>query len=116
MTTYEKHELNIMPDITGPEWRAFVASIRASGQVHPITLHEGKILDGWQRYRACVEVRIEPKVETFTGDDEAAWVYFLGANLRRAHYTRDQMAMAAAELEPLLEAHRPKQLPLFEDA
>ncbi|MCL4413904.1 MAG: ParB N-terminal domain-containing protein [Actinobacteria bacterium] len=116
MTTYIKHELNIMPDISGPEWTAFVASVKASGQVHPIMLYQGKILDGWQRYRACAELGIEPKVAVFEGDDEAAWAYFLGMNFRRAQYSPDQLAMVAAELEPLLDAQRPKQLPLFEDA
>lgn len=116
MTTYEKHELNIMPDISGPEWAAFVADIRERGQVHAIILYEGQILDGWQRYRACVELGIEPKVEAFEGDDEAAWDYCMSVNLRRASYTRDQLAMVAVELEPLLEARQPRQQSLFEGA
>ena len=113
-TTYEKHELDIMPDMTGPEWAAFVADIRERGQVRPIILYEGQILDGWQRHRACVELGIEPVVEVFEGDDEAAFHYSLALNLRRSQYSPDQMAMVTAEIELLLEARRPKQQSLFE--
>ena len=113
-TTYERHELNVMPDISGADWEAFVAAIKTHGQMFPITLFEGKILDGWQRYRACIELGIEPIVKAFEGGDEAAFDYFLDMNLRRKNYTRDQLAMMAVELEPLLEAHQPRQQSLFE--
>ncbi len=115
MTThYERHELNVMPDISGNDWKAFVAAIKTHGQMFPITLFEGKILDGWRRHRACAELGIEPIVKVFGGDDEAAFAYFLDMNLRRKNYTRDQLAMMAVELEPLLESLQPRQQALFE--
>jgi len=49
-------------DITGPEWQQFVATLKAKGIIanRRICLHEGKILDGWQLYRACVEADVKP--------------------------------------------------------
>jgi ParB-like chromosome segregation protein Spo0J len=114
VTTYERHELNIMPDLTGSEWLAFLASIKASGQVHPITIYQGKVLDGWQRYRACVRFGIEPVVKAFEGDDLDALHYWRSMNLVRAHYTRDQQAAIQAGLEQWLEDRRPQQQSLFE--
>lgn len=44
---------NIFPLSEGEELRALAESIRASGVREPITLHEGLILDGRNRYRAA---------------------------------------------------------------
>ena len=116
MTSYERHELNLMPDMTAAEYAGLMASIKASGQIHPIMLYQGKILDGWQRYRACVELGLEVTAEAFEGDDEAALAYGRSMNLVRAAYTPDQLAAITAEIELLLEARRPQQQSLFEGA
>ncbi len=53
-------------DIYGPAWDDLVNDMRKWGLgKHKITLYEGQILDGWQRYRACLEAGIEPEFETF---------------------------------------------------
>lgn len=51
-----------------------LADIRQNGQREPITLCDGMILDGRNRYRACVEAGIEPITRDYEGDPWAfAW-------------------------------------------
>ena len=52
----------------------FVADIRKRGLEGPITLYEGKILDGRNRYRACREAGIEPRFVKYADDDPAGFV------------------------------------------
>ena len=51
-----------------------LADIQANGQREAITLCDGMILDGRNRYRACVELGIQPMMRGYAGDPWAfAW-------------------------------------------
>lgn len=88
---YELHPLcTLFPRITGAEFDALVADIKANGLREPIIIHEGMILDGGNRYRACIEAGVEPAVMKFGGGNLVTYV--LSANLHRRHLSPGQQA------------------------
>lgn len=80
------------------EWREFVDDIRVHGLRTPITLYEGKILDGRNRYRACLESSTMIEVEEYVGRHDEAVDLVLSLNLHRRHLTIGQLALVAAEV------------------
>lgn len=59
----ERHPLSAeYADLAGAEYDWLCADIRTNGfdKRHPIILYDGKIIDGWQRQRACIEMGIRP--------------------------------------------------------
>lgn len=97
MSSYKDHTLAaLLPLMTQPEIRELADDIRQNGQLAPVTLFEGKILDGRNRYRACKLAGVEPKVREFKGKDPLTFV--LSANVHRRHLTESQRALIAARL------------------
>ncbi len=83
--------------IAGKEYDDLLADIRTNGLRNPITLFEGKILDGRNRYRACLEAGIEPQFTLFNGTAQQASDYGWSENNHRRHVTPSDRA-AALEL------------------
>lgn len=89
--TYELHPLcTLFPRLTGAEFDTLRDDIKASGLRQAIVLHNGMILDGGNRYRACVEAGVEPRFVQFKGDNLVQFV--LSVNLHRRHMTVGQQA------------------------
>jgi len=74
---------DVLPLIEGAEFDRLVADIREHGLLNPITVYDGKILDGRNRYRACRAAGVAPRYVEFDGKDPAAFV--LSQNLARRH-------------------------------
>ncbi len=81
--------------VDSPEFGELVADIGEHGLLQPIVLHEGKILDGRNRYRACQHTGVKPRFEEWSGASPTAYV--LSLNLHRRHLTEDQRAAIAVE-------------------
>ena len=95
--TFEIHPLaNLLPRMTDEEFKGLVADIKKNGQIEPITIHEGKVLEGRHRYLACEKLGIEPMTEPFVGKDPIAFV--MGKNVHRRHMTIEQRRDLAADL------------------
>ncbi len=98
--TLEFHPLaNIFPLLTGEDFAGMVADIKQKGLIENIILTpDGLILEGRNRYRACLEAGVEPKFET-TREPQENWLSFIiSKNVHRRHLTASQRAAVAAEL------------------
>ncbi len=76
--------------VDSPEFGELVDDIGEQGLLQPIILHQGKILDGRNRYRACQHTGVKPRFEEWSGESPTAYV--LSLNLHRRHLTEDQKA------------------------
>jgi hypothetical protein len=94
----------LFPAMTGHPFEELKEDIGQHGLSEPITLLDGKILDGRNRYRACRELGIEPRFAYFPGADPIAYV--ISKNLKRRHLDEGQRASIAAKLETLTHGQR----------
>ena len=84
--SYALHPLcTLFPRLEGDAFDALVADIRANGLREPIILLDDMILDGGNRYRACLESGVKASFEQYRGDNAAAFV--ISRNLHRRHLT-----------------------------
>ena len=89
---YERHELSkLFGDMPEEDFTALKRSIEADGLLKPIDLLDDKILDGWHRYRACLDVNVEPSFTQIETDDPAGYV--IAMNALRRHMTPSQRAI-----------------------
>jgi hypothetical protein len=101
---FEPHALaKVLPAMSGEDYERLRADIGANGLLEPITLYEGKLLDGVNRQKACSEAGVEPRYEEFSGDDPVGFVF--SRNLARRHLTISQAGMAGANLTSLARKH-----------
>lgn len=92
----------LFPRMAGAEFESLIADIKANGQREPIIIHDGMILDGGNRYRACLEAGIEPQTMRFGGGNIVSYV--ISANLHRRHMTPGQQAAIVASAQDWAQA------------
>jgi len=95
---------DVFPLLEGNEFETLVEDVKVNGLIVPIVMHEGKILDGRNRYRACMEAGVEPSTRDYDGNDPLSYVISL--NLQRRHMNESQRAMVAARLATLKDGQR----------
>ncbi|NBW15390.1 MAG: hypothetical protein EBR82_46080 [Caulobacteraceae bacterium] len=65
------------PMMDDDRYSELLSDMRQNGQVVPITVCDGMILDGRNRFRACIELEIEPETREYSGDP---WRYAWSMN------------------------------------
>lgn len=83
--------------MTAAEFAELCEDIEQNGQREPVTLFEGKILDGRNRYNACRELGLEvwAKEWDHVGSPLA---FVISHNLRRRHLDESQRALVASRI------------------
>jgi protein gp37/ParB-like chromosome segregation protein Spo0J len=104
----ELHELaKLFPPMTPAEFAGLKKSIAEQGLRDPVTVYDGKIIDGRNRWRACAELGLKAQTTTLPkGEDPLAFV--LAKNLERRHLDESKRAMIAARIANLRDG-RPKK-------
>ena len=85
--------------MTDEEQKALADDITNSGLLQPVTIHEGKILDGVNRATACEKTGVKLRTELLAdGVDPVAFV--VAQNIHRRQLSATQRAVIAAKLMP----------------
>jgi ParB-like chromosome segregation protein Spo0J len=105
MDRLEFHPLaNIFPMMSDEELNDLGADMLEHGQREPIALFEGMILDGRNRYRACLLKGIEPRFLEQRPADPVAFV--VSANLHRRQLNAGQRALIVETLATMRQGER----------
>ena len=101
---YEKHNYNNFPEMQPEDFQRLLSDIKQNGydSKQPIYLYEGKIVDGWNRYKACNELGVDPVYKQFIGSNSDAVLFIMRTNKRR-NLTSSQWAAIAAEADEIWE-------------
>ena len=92
---------NIFPLLEGEEFDQLVKDIRKYGLREELALLDGKVIDGRNRYRACLLAGVERRYIEIETDDPVAYV--LSLNLHRRHLKPGQASMVAARAKGIYE-------------
>ena len=81
--------------------------IKRLDDVEPIHSYEGQILDGWNRYLACVALEARPFIVDYDGDDPVGFV--IQKNAYRRHLTGSQRAACIVACREMALPGRPSE-------
>lgn len=87
-----------MPELPASEYQALKADIEENGQLVPILLLDGLIIDGRHRYRACEELDMECECEDIELEGMTPGQLVWGLNGQRRHLTPSVRAAIYLEL------------------
>ncbi|MDE0681669.1 MAG: ParB/RepB/Spo0J family partition protein [Candidatus Poribacteria bacterium] len=100
--TLQRHPLSaIFGDMPADDFQSLIHSVQRDGFIEPvIRIYEGKILDGWHRYRAAKELNLIRKLKFQEWDerkheDGDPKAFVLARNIERRHLNPSQRAQIA---------------------
>lgn len=88
---------NIMPMMSSTEFEALKLDVKANGLREPIVIYQDKIIDGRNRYNACLEVGIKPIFKEYKGEEKDLIDFVISLNINRRHLTKSQLSCLAVE-------------------
>jgi hypothetical protein len=94
---------NLFPLMDDQELDALAADIEAHGLHNPVTLLDGKVLDGRNRLLACERVGVEPHFRQWEPKGSPV-LWLISQNVQRRSLTASQKALIAVEAEDLMRA------------
>lgn len=95
---WQRHPLGaIFHDMSASAFESLKADIDVNGQIHPIILYQGLVLDGWHRFRACLDLGIEPSHDDLP-DGADPLHHSLASNSHRRQSRLSQLTIALAEI------------------
>lgn len=94
----------LLPPLDQDEFRKLRDSIAQLGQLEPIAQwdRDGTVLDGRNRLLACIELGIEPRLETISPADPWDWVW--ARNMARRHIEAGRRAALRMEFDANIRA------------
>jgi hypothetical protein len=104
VSDYKFHKYaDLYPLASEDELSRLTEDIKKNGLANPITLHEGQILDGRNRYIACQSAKVKPRFNNWDcliGSWANGWkdvsLSVISQNSHRRHLNTSQLAMVAA--------------------
>jgi hypothetical protein len=95
----------LFPELPPEELTQLARDIKERGQLEPIILYKGLILDGRNRYRACQIAGVKPRIEEFNAKaaKRSPEEFVLSRNLRRRHLSVGQKAAIALDWSEQIE-------------
>lgn len=93
---------NEWPLMTGKPFEDLVDDIRKNGLNQPISINtDNEILDGRNRFNACMEAGIEPRFEVVTNvqTTEQIEAFIASKNLHRRHQSKEELATIVEKMQ-----------------
>lgn len=98
MTTADFHPVaELFPLMTGTAFDELVRDIQVNGLREPIWTYEGKIVDGRNRFNACLKGGVSPRYHEWSGAGDLI-AFVVSLNLHRRHLSESQRAMVASKI------------------
>jgi hypothetical protein len=93
----EFHDIaSVFPMMPEKDLSNLVSDIKKNGLQNKIILYESKILDGRNRYRACIIAGVNPEFCEYNGSDPVR--YNISLNLIRRHLNQSQRSVVASKI------------------
>ena len=88
---------NAMPLMTDIEFDNLKNDISGNGLREPIVLYQNKIIDGRNRYRACLETNTTPLFKEYNGNEADLLDYVISLDISRRHLSKSEVGCLAVD-------------------